>query len=73
MHVAGPEFFHVDGRTDKHGEANSRFSQCSAPGLIIITVNNTLEEATKMTTRVLIEILFIKLTIYIVQSVHTYV
>ena len=69
----GAELFHVDGRTDKHDEANSRFSQCCAPGLITLTVNNTSEEATKFTATVLIEILFIKLTIYIVQSVHTYV
>jgi hypothetical protein len=69
----GAKLFHVDGQTDKHDETNSRFSQFCAPGLITLTVNNALEKATKITTTVLLEILFIKLTIYIVQSVHRYV
>jgi hypothetical protein len=67
------ELFHVDGRTGKHDEANSRFSQFCSSSLITLTVNNALEEATKITTTVLLEILFVKLTIYIEQSVHTYI
>jgi hypothetical protein len=27
MKIRGAELFHADGRTDKHDEANSRFSQ----------------------------------------------
>jgi hypothetical protein len=61
------------GRTDKHDEANGCFSQFSAPGLITLTVNNAFEEATKITTTVLLEILFIKLKIHIVQSGRTYI
>ena len=69
--IGNAELFHVDGRTDTHDEANSRLSQFCTAGLITVTVNNALE-ATKITTTVLLEILFMKLTIYIVQSVRTY-
>ena len=27
MHPVGAELFHADGQTDRHDEANSRFSQ----------------------------------------------
>jgi len=32
IRLVGVEFFHAEGQTDKHDEANSRFSQfCEAP------------------------------------------
>jgi len=47
----GGELFHADGRTDKHDEANSRFSDFASRLKMIVIVSNFLHEVVSIFQR----------------------